>query len=155
MFATLVVLALTVPAEPPKEKAAPLPEAAQKELDRLQGKWKLVLAVRDGKEEKFGKDDPELIGEFKGGKWLFTDVEKAEVVALDPKAEHKTIDLKSLEKARGDDVVDEAIFKLDGNTLTICLYQGKGKNRPTEFDTKKNSDTILLVLERVPEKPKK
>lgn len=154
MFAALVAVALLAPADPPQDKETPLPEAAQKELDKLQGKWKVVLIGRHGKEHKLGKDDPELVGEFKGRRWLFTGVEKAEVVALDPKADPKLIDLKSLEKVRGDDVVDEAIYSLTGDTLTICLYQGKGKNRPAEFDTSKNGDTILLVMDRV-KPPKK
>jgi hypothetical protein len=48
--------------------------------------------------------------------------------------------------------VDEAVYKVEGETLTICLYQGMGKRRPTSFETPKDSDTILVVFKRVRKK---
>ena len=44
------------------------------------------------------------------------------------------------------------IYKLDGNTLTICLSMNK-KQRPTEFVSTPNSNTQLLILKRL--KPEK
>lgn len=158
MFATLIAVLLTAPTQPPKEqkeKEPELPAAALKEVEKLQGKWKAVKGGRDGKEYVFQKTDPELLLEFKGRRWVLNGVEKAEIVALDPKTDPKCIDLKSLEKARGVGVVDEAIFKIEGDTLSVSLYQGQGKNRPSSFETPKEKDTILLVFERVPANPKK
>jgi hypothetical protein len=40
------------------------------------------------------------------------------------------------------------IYKLDGDTLTICL-EARGNERPTEFATKEGSVANLIVLKRV------
>lgn len=151
MFATLVALGLVMSAEPPKDKEKELPEAAKKEVAKLQGKWKGVKVAAKGREFEFGADDPEFIGEFKDRKWTLNGVDKAEIVALDPTTDPKCFDLKSLEKARNG-AVDEAIYKLDGDTLTICLYGGEGKKRPTGFGVPEGEGTVLMVLKRVPEK---
>jgi uncharacterized protein (TIGR03067 family) len=107
-----------------------------------------------GMEIVLGPNDIELIGEFTGRKWLLGTaakrVEKAEIVALDPTTDPKCIDLKSLEKARDGDVY-EAIYQMDGDTLIICLYQGKGKQRPTSFENPKDQDTVMVVMKRVKE----
>ncbi|MDY3562819.1 TIGR03067 domain-containing protein [Gemmata sp. JC673] len=155
MFVTVVAVVLLAPAEPPKAEVKELSAAAKKEVDKLQGKWKLVKGSRAGKEYEHTEGTPELIVEFKGRTWLLNGVEKAEIVALDPSSDPKCLDLKSLEQPRGANTVDEGIFKLDGDTLTICWYQGADKNRPTSFDIPKDKDTILGVPKRVPADPKK
>jgi uncharacterized protein (TIGR03067 family) len=40
-----------------------------------------------------------------------------------------------------------SIYQLDGDTLKLCRNQ-PGQKRPTEFASKKGSDTIFLVLKR-------
>ncbi|AWM36894.1 hypothetical protein GobsT_52360 [Gemmata obscuriglobus] len=155
MFVTVAAVVLLAPAEPPKAEAKELSPAAKKEVEKLQGKWKLIKGARAGKEYEHTEGDPELVVEFKGRTWVLNGVEKAEIVALDPSTDPKCLDLKSQEKARGDNVVDEAIFRLDGDALIVCLYQGSGKSRPSSFDIPKDKDTILVVLKRVPADPKK
>jgi uncharacterized protein (TIGR03067 family) len=150
VLATLLALALAAPADPPKEKE--LSAEAKKELKKLEGKWKVAKLGVNGQERTLGPDDRELAAEIKDGKWIFTGVEKAEIVAIDPTTEPKCIDFKSVEKGRAG-TVDEAIYKIDGDTLTIALYQGKGKQRPANFDTPKDAGTILVVLNRVKEQP--
>lgn len=146
MVAVLAVVLLLVPADAPK-----LSEAAQKELKKLEGKWKVEKMATAGMELTLGPTDRELVMEMTAaGKWIFTGKDKAVVVALDPAAQPKCLDLKSVEEGR-DGTVDEAIYKIDGDTLTIALYQGKGKQRPTTFDTPKERDTILVVFKRVKE----
>jgi uncharacterized protein (TIGR03067 family) len=148
MFATLATLALVISTDAPKERE--LPEEAQKEVDKLQGKWKAVKFAGKGMEHEFKKDDPELILEFKARKWVFTGVEKGEIVVVDPGTDPKRIDLKSLEKGKVG-VVEEGIYKIDGDTLTVCWYQGKPKamSRPTTFDVPKDKDVVLAVFRRV------
>jgi hypothetical protein len=40
------------------------------------------------------------------------------------------------------------IYKLDGDTLTICAVEGDGNDRPTEFSTKEGDKNRLVVLKR-------
>ncbi|QJW99117.1 TIGR03067 domain-containing protein [Frigoriglobus tundricola] len=154
MLAALVALSIGYSADPPNEKEKELPEAAQKQLQKLQGKWKVVKLCAKGMEYQPAEGDRDLIAEFKGRKFSFTGVEKGEVVAIDSLADPKCLDMKCLEKGRTG-VVDEGIFKLDGDTLTICFYQGEGKNRPTSFDAPKEPGTVMAVFKRVATEAKK
>ncbi len=40
------------------------------------------------------------------------------------------------------------IYKLDGDTLTVCIPQKDGVERPTEFGTKDGDRLVLIVLKR-------
>jgi len=42
-------------------------------------------------------------------------------------------------------------YKLDGDTLSLGIHAGGGKNRPTNFDVPKEDGFILLVLKRITE----
>jgi uncharacterized protein (TIGR03067 family) len=134
------------------QTASPLSKGAKKELERLQGKWVVKeMRVADKKIE-LTETDPTLILEIKGAKWIFTGAEKGEFVAIDPTTDPKCYDLKSVEKGRKGQV-DEGIYKVDGDTLTVCFNQGKQKQRPIAFETSpEQPDTILAVLRRVKEK---
>ena len=132
------------------KQADPLPKDAKKELERLQGEWILKSGARAG--EKFEADDTPLVLEIKGVKWIFTGIEKGEIVAVDSKTDPKCFDLKSAEKGRKGQVL-EGIYKIDGDALTICIHEGKGKQRPIRFKTTpQQPDTILAVFERVKKK---
>ncbi len=144
LVATMVFFASGADQEPK------LSAEAQKELQKLEGKWKVQKLASAGQELTPGPQDREVIGEFKGGKWIFMGQDKGVVVALDLTTKPRCMDLKSLEKGRGD-AVDEAIYEIDGETLKICFYQGRGKQRPTSFDVPKEKNTILAVLKRVKE----
>ncbi len=125
-----------------------MPEVDQKELGRLQGRWVVQQAERQGKKYVFGDSDQRFVLAFKGSKWFLDEQEKSEIVALHPEASPKCMDLKSLEQGNKGQI-QEAIYKIDGDNLTICLYQGKGKNRPTRFQTSTaDPDTILAVFKR-------
>jgi uncharacterized protein (TIGR03067 family) len=158
MFTAVVAIGLFVSGQPVQQKADkdenPLSAAAKQELEKLQGKWRVVKLAGKGMEQILTPNDPELIGEFKGRKWIFTGVDKGEIVALDPEKKPKCIDIKRLEAGRPD-TIDEAIYKIEGDTLTICLYQGKGKNRPADFDIPKVNDIVLAEFQRVPARAKK
>ena len=84
---------------------------------------------------------------IEGTKWAFGMFQAGEIVALDPSTNPKLLDLKSIRKG-GDDTVNEAIYKVDGDTLIICIYQGKDKKRPTSFDKPTEGETVLWTLKR-------
>ncbi len=129
-----------------EKKANPLSKEAKKELQKLQGEWLLKKVESAGK--KVENIDEKVVLEIKGNKWIFTGQLKGEIIALDPATDPKCLDIKSVEKGRKGQV-DEAIYKIDGDTLTICLYQGKGKQRPTRFEaTAEQPDTILVVFRK-------
>jgi uncharacterized protein (TIGR03067 family) len=153
MTAVLVtVLLLTPPADEPK-----LSEAAQKELKKLEGKWKVTKEVTSNGEQELpslGRGG-EVTVEFKGGKVIINAKEafEFEVSALDPGVDPKCLDIKSL--ADKDPIpkgaVIEAIYKLDGDTLTLVGYAGAEKKRPSNFDPPKDDGVGMWIMKRVKE----
>jgi uncharacterized protein (TIGR03067 family) len=117
--------------------------STSKELKQLQGEWVLQGGEKNGTKLELQPDDPKMVLEIRGDKWIFTGQEKGKIIAMDS----KILDIKSLEEGRVGQV-DEGIYKLSGDTLTFCIYQGNGKNRPTEF-TSKDEDTIVAIFTRL------
>jgi uncharacterized protein (TIGR03067 family) len=150
MFAALVGLALVISADPPKEKEKEFTDAAKKDLKTLQGAWKAVKGVKDGEEEtpKMGTED--VILEFKDRALLFNGKEFLTVTALDTSTDPKCIDFK-VAVDRGPltkGAVFEGIYKLDGDTLTLALFEDGGVKRPDKFESAKGSKIIVVTLQR-------
>jgi len=145
MLAAIMLLTLSAPADPPK-----LSEAAEKELKKLEGKWKAVKAVANGNEETPMMDGADVVIEFKGRKLLLNDKEVLEVAALDPSTDPKILDVKALVDMGGlrKDTVLEAIYKLDGDTLMLALHMGEAKKRPDKFESEKDSGVVVVTLKR-------
>jgi uncharacterized protein (TIGR03067 family) len=154
MFAAFVALSLAAPpADEPK-----LSEAAQKELKKLDGKWKVTKEVTAGGEREkpaIGRGGDVAV-EFKDRKLTLTgqDTFELEVSALDPTTDPKSLDLKSpvdqgpIPKG----ALIEGIFKLDGDTLTLVFNAGEEKKmRPSNFDPPTEKDVGIWVLKRVKE----
>src|SRR5687767_11855936 len=134
MLATLLTLALAVPAAP-KDKEKELTAAAKKDLTALEGKWKATEILVEGKEEM--PPEAEAIAEFKGRKFLIAGKEVFDIANLDPSTDPKCLDFKALADM-GEirkDTVYEGIYKIDGDTLTLALYIGDGQKRPAKFES--------------------
>ena len=75
------------------------------------------------------------------------------MMKLDPAVDPKILDIKSLVDkgpiTKG--TVIEAIYKLDGDTLTLVGYAGEEKKRPANFDPPKDDGVGMWVLKRVKE----
>lgn len=151
MFSTLVALALIATAKTPH--APEFSEAAQKELKLFEGKWKTVKFIKNGRELNV-EDDP--LVEFEGpvmvtGKGFLI----GEIVGLNPDAKVKTLDLQVPLRVKGEKprpIVAPAIYKLDGDELTIALdavADDEDSLRPTKFESAKRSGVLLVVLKRV------
>lgn len=132
----LLLLGLLMTGEAPK-KDAPKDEKA------IEGTWIIESVKIDG------KDNEEIKGEkliFKDGKFTKkgknTDAEGT--YKLDPAAKPKTLDVTP----EGKDQVVAAIYKLDGDKMTICTVPNPGGARPTEFNSKEGSGVMLLELKR-------
>jgi uncharacterized protein (TIGR03067 family) len=75
--------------------------------------------------------------------------EKAEegTYTADPKKDPAEIDLMSPPES-GRPVV-RGIFKIDGDTLTLCSADGPGAaNRPNKFESPQGSRTMLMTFNR-------
>ena len=148
MLPAMLVILMAAPPEAPK-----LPEAALKELKKLEGKWDLVQIDRDGKSVTLKQGEATIT--IKGTKWsVIVDgkvFQEVEVVALDPKTKPACIDFKTIPLPKREAQTYEAIFKLEGDMLYYVVYNGKDKNRPTSFDPPSDTDTQLVILKRIKE----
>jgi uncharacterized protein (TIGR03067 family) len=146
MIAALLSLSFVMAtAEEPK-----LSEAAQKELKKLEGKWKAVKAVTNGMEETPEMDGNEVMVEFKGSKANVNGKEFFLIAALDPSTDPKCIDLKSAvdqgQITKG--TVFESIYKLDGEELIIAINIGGDKKRPAKFESEKDSGVVVVTMKK-------
>ncbi len=121
----------------------------QTDLDKIQGKWKIVSAVFDGK----------AIPKSEVAYWIF---EGEEILTLDSNGNAvgpQPADYRAVYRLDENhepgwvdlDIVsgkpDLAIYELNGDTLRICLSSVAGK-RPTAFESKAGSRNALMVLKR-------
>jgi uncharacterized protein (TIGR03067 family) len=129
--------------------AAPAAEV-KKDEDRLQGNWKVTSVENAGK-----KADPKDFANWKmvvaGDK--ITEFDGKEVMdeytfRLDAAARPAAIDMTSLAgKSRGKTM--QGIYRLEGDTLTVCVSEPGKKDRPREFRSAEDSAHVLLVFQRV------
>jgi uncharacterized protein (TIGR03067 family) len=139
MFASALLL---VAADDPKD-------AVKKEYDKFEGTWKMESFTMDGKPapiETFAEFRMTLKGEN------FTTVMPEEktngTYKVDPSKSPKTIDI-TFTGGQRDGQTMLGVYKLDGDTYTVCLPAGGGKERPTELASKPGSGLVLEVFKRV------
>jgi uncharacterized protein (TIGR03067 family) len=113
----------------------------------LDGEWAMISMEQRGQ-----KSPDEAVRRYRltisGNQWTVTTPRGAEpklTFQTDPSQDPKTIDLTLQSGDR--QAVSRGIFKLEGDTLTICRTTGDTE-RPTEFKTKPESG-VLVVWQRV------
>jgi uncharacterized protein (TIGR03067 family) len=119
--------------------------AAKKDLEALQGEWRLVSATRDGK--TMPADAVKVMRcTIKGDKFTITRDGKAVeagAVRLDAARKPKAIDLPlgaGQKTALG-------IYELSGGKYRMC-YSPPGKDRPKDFAAKEGTGHTLSLWER-------
>jgi uncharacterized protein (TIGR03067 family) len=153
LIVTLAALsALFCAAADPKEEAAAADRAG------IQGTWKFVSVLDQGREMPMPDGmrvvitsdaltmvypkDPENKDQQSRG-WKYT---------IDPSKDPKEMDW-FVEETPGQPIHQPAIYVLDGAKLKICST-AQGKPRPAKFESKRGDFGGLWVLERVAQKTK-
>lgn len=111
----------------------------KQDLAALQGDWTLVLMN--------GAPVPRQLAHLanmtvQGGKWMRPGVGNEASFTLDPSKTPRQIDL--IERENQMKLV--GIYRIEGDTLTVCGAEGNGAERPTEFAAGPNR--ILLEFRR-------
>ena len=132
-----------VPAEPVAIAAA----EGNNELDRLQGEWTWISRESAGQ-----KTGPEILKRYKlsikGDQWIVTSSQTPNfllkmTISIDPTKDPKTLDLTPTDGKDPD--VSLGIYKLEGDTITLCRNGVPGDfARPREF--KAESEEVILVV---------
>jgi uncharacterized protein (TIGR03067 family) len=122
-------------------------KVTQAELKRFEAKWRFVSIEIEGRpvpEEVFQEDSLEL----KGKKYTLTIHGKTTSGAfkIDPTTKPKAIDI-TITDGPAKDKVAKGIYELDGDTQRLCVA-APGKQRPTEFVSKRETGSVLQVLKR-------
>jgi RNA polymerase sigma factor (sigma-70 family) len=137
-----LVWARQAPADKP---ATAIKEDAVKDEEKILGTWDYVSV------ETKGENLPQK--EIKGARMIFA--AEGKFTAINSKGEKKgTYKLDPAKKPREITTTNDdgkkhlGIYKLDGDTLTICMHQEDGAARPTEFATSKDTKLVLVVLKR-------
>ena len=140
------------------EENADHAKANKAELEKLQGKWKVVSFLIRGQEVdelvkvglifKFKDDALAVTGDAEGFP------EQKRLFRLDATTSPKLLDFAETAKAFDEHKeVVEAVYTLDGDTLIFCFNldgeQPAKANRPATVESKADSSAALVKLERV------
>jgi len=122
-------------------------QGTDKDVEKMQGTWKVVAAERDGK--KPPDDDLKAFRfTFKGDKLILKngDKEQEATYKLDASKKPKTIDI--VRKVGDKMETIPGIYQFDGDDLKLCAAGEPGKERPKEFATKAGAGVGLMLLKR-------
>jgi uncharacterized protein (TIGR03067 family) len=135
-------LALTVAAPAPKDAPKPAPSD-----NPLLGEWVVESHVHSGKPiPRTGKPDRVKITKYH---WVVNETETEANLSLDSTKDPPHIDFWI--PKQGEETRVRSIYKLEGDTLTVCY--SIGPDRPSMFESPAKSRIWLMTLKRV--KPEK
>jgi uncharacterized protein (TIGR03067 family) len=130
------------------EKTELTPEQQQKLLEAsadLQGSWELVSMQWDGRNYP-GEVQGRIV--IRGDKATSYGGKQPVTYSLEIDPNKTPAQLNMLLKADGQLKIKQCIYKLEGDTLTLCHHFKSDKPRPTEFKTEASDGLLLSVLKR-------
>jgi uncharacterized protein (TIGR03067 family) len=137
------------------KKRQSTPADGRRDLDKLQGSWRVVGAEEEGApiHEKDLKEAKETFV-VKGSTMTYCRDGRVQVtmkIRLDPRETPKAMDLAFADgKEKG--YKNHAIYQLDGDMLKLRMNDKFGGNsvdeRPTDFSTAKGKEAVLFILKR-------
>src|SRR5262245_9771693 len=122
---------------------APLPDVkdpTKEDMKKLQGDWALGSLEEGGKKiEPPGGKSPAFV--IKGNTLTIKEDGRDEVaeITLDARKKPREINIRPLRGPGGKGPPEKlipGIYKLEGDTFTICFSHGGSDDRPRKFDTK-------------------
>jgi uncharacterized protein (TIGR03067 family) len=124
------------------------PEAAKKDLERLEGQWSMVFGERDGQPlpDPFFKGSKRVA---KSGETTVTIGDKLFMKAkytIDPSKKPKWINYELLE-GPNKGKTQLGIYETDADQVKFC-FSAPGADRPTDFTTKPGSGRTLSTWKR-------
>jgi uncharacterized protein (TIGR03067 family) len=131
--------------------AADAKDDAKKELAKIEGTWEVTEATLDGmKAPADVLANEKITFTVKGDTFTIKHGEKTSgsgTVAIDPTQKPATLDITYTEGAHKGKK-ELGIYKLDGDTMTACVSEAGGKERPREFASKEGTKFELLTMKR-------
>lgn len=123
--------------------------AVKKDLEDLQGTWRLVSAERDGK--KLSEEEVKKTKiTFEGDAFVFPDASgigtsPKGIIKVDPSKNPKWMDSKATTDTKR--TISLGIYEIAGDDYKVC-FAPPGKDRPKQFSSKPGSGYILQVWKR-------
>ena len=123
-------------------------DAAEADLKAMVGKWKIEKAEIGGKDTlAVFKDLRFEIPESGKYRLELGGVKDEGTMTVDPSRKPAEMDIKGTEGPNKGRTI-KTIYKLDGDTLTVCYELGGGATRPAKFETKPDTKLFLAVYKR-------